>query len=98
MSRFERPRDPHQTRNTICIVAIIVGFALFCGMCESFGNWVENRNMERYLVKCTYVCSVYPQPNDYTTSIHVSQCQDKCFRNFYPNYNHWSRARSKCRK
>jgi hypothetical protein len=38
------------------------------------------------------------QDNDYTTSMHVSQCQDKCFRNFYPNYNHWSRARSKCRK
>ena len=98
MSRFERPRDPHQTRNTIYIVAIIVAAALFCGMCESICNWVENKNVQRYMGRCSYVCSVHPQPNDLITSEYVSQCVDKCFRSFYPNYNHWSRARSKCRR
>jgi len=73
MSRFERPRDPHQTRNTIYIVSLIIVCALFCGMMESISNWVENKNMERYRVRCTYVCSVYPQPNDFTTHTSIAE-------------------------
>ena len=104
MSRFERPRDPHQTRNTIYIVGFILASAIFCGLCESFGKWVEEKNAQRYMDRCSYVCSVQPQPNDLITSEHVSECVGRCFRNFYPNYNHWSRAkararsRSNCRK
>ena len=98
MSRFERPRDPHQTRNSIYVVAFICFSAIFCGLCDSFGKWVEEKNAQRYMEKCTYVCSVHPQPMDLITSEYTSECVNKCFRYFYPNYNHWSRARSKCRK
>ena len=79
--RYERVRDPHQTRNTFCIMFIIIGASFIAGICQKIGNMMEENIKKNYTNKCSYICSVEDQDSDLT--LLFTQCVFRCLKTFY---------------